>query len=245
LKRKRGEGSPRGAGRAGRGARLLLDILFPGRCLLCGAWLPIPADHPSPVCLCCRARLKPIEGERCSRCGVPLVSERGTCVRCRATEYAFQANLPLFAHAGAARDLLAKLKFERRKRLAPLFAELLLKTMDDARRELPIVPVPSRPGREGPDAVETIARCLERRHDRQVLRLLTRRGGVQQKTLDFARRRENLSGMIVLRRDAAVPDAVLLLDDVFTTGATLDACAEVLRKAGCRQVLALTLTIEQ
>jgi competence protein ComFC len=230
--------------RAGGAARLLLDILFPGRCLLCGAWLAVPADHPSPVCGCCRGRLLPIAGERCGRCGVPLVSEHGTCVRCRGTEYAFESNLPVFAHAGAARDLLARLKFEGRKRLAPLFADLLETTMDGARRELPIVPVPSRPGREGADAVEVLARCLERRHGRQALRLLARRGGVQQKTLDFARRRENLSGMIVMRRQADVPAAVLLLDDVFTTGATLDACAAVLRQAGCRTVLAVTLTIE-
>ena len=78
-------------------------------------------------------------------------------------------------------------------------------------------------------------------------RLLERTGGAQQKSLDFAQRRENLRGMIRLApgANALLPARVLLLDDVFTTGATLDACARALREGGCRSVLGLTLAIEE
>jgi predicted amidophosphoribosyltransferase len=145
--------------------------------------------------------------------------------------------------------LLARFKFEGRSRLASLFADMAEAAMDGPRGRLAVVPVPPRPGRKGPDAIEMVARSLERRHGRRVLRLLARRGGAQQKSLDFMQRRDNLLGKIALRSGsaygAALPPSVLLMDDVFTTGATLDACARTLREAGCRVVYAMTLTIEE
>jgi len=78
--------------------------------------------------------------------------------------------------------------------------------------------------------------------------MLQREGAVQQKSLDYEQRKANLKGKISLSRSArcsAMPGEVVLLDDVFTTGATLDACARVLREAGCASVKALTLVIEE
>ena len=227
---------------------ILLDVLFPGRCLLCGGWLSFPNDHPAPVCGDCRAALAPIAGDRCSKCGMPLLSERETCTRCRRTDFSFRSNRAVFPHSGPARELLARLKFEGRRRLASLFADILADEMDELRSTLPLVPVPPRSGRKGPDAIELIMRSLERRHGRRVDRLLVRGGGAQQKSLDFIQRRDNLLGKIAVAPRGgrgAFPQSVLLIDDVFTTGATLDACARTLHGAGCQSVYAMTLTIEQ
>jgi predicted amidophosphoribosyltransferase len=78
--------------------------------------------------------------------------------------------------------------------------------------------------------------------------LLERRGGAPQKSLNYAQRQENLRGRIQLAGGQAargVPQQVTLIDDVFTTGATLDACARVLRAAGCATVFGITLAIEE
>jgi ComF family protein len=181
---------------------------------------------------------------------MPLISENDTCTRCLRTDYFFDSNIAVFAHSGPARQLLARLKFEGRRRVAALFADMIVERMDPRRRELPIVPVPPRPGRARPDGIELVARSLERRHGRVVRRILQRSGGAQQKSLDFVQRRDNLMGKIDLHpavrsRAESLPRGVLLLDDVFTTGATLDACARALREAGCLSVLAMTLTIEE
>ena len=230
-----------------RARRVLLDLVFPGRCLLCGCWLPPQPGTDSPVCNPCRDALVPIHGARCATCGISLISEIGTCTRCRDAGYAFESNIALFPYSGAPKELIARFKFDGRSRYAALFAAWAAAALGGALDAIPVVPVPPRPGRAAPDAVELVARRLEKDHGRDVQRLLERTGGAQQKSLDFAERRRNLSGMLRLacRDGAAVPSRVILLDDVFTTGATLDACARVLRGAGCRSVLGLTFAIEE
>jgi predicted amidophosphoribosyltransferase len=97
-----------------------------------------------------------------------------------------------------------------------------------------------------------MARCLEKSHGIRVLRILQRTGGKPQKSLDLAQRRENLLGRIRLARagrrgtvPAIPPPEAVLLDDIFTTGATADACARALLDGGCRKVSVITLAIEQ
>jgi ComF family protein len=241
-----------GHGRALATTRLLLDALFPGRCVLCGSWLLLASDHAIPVCDACRAGLSPIGEPHCSRCGMPLVSERGTCLRCRESDYAFESNIALFTYAGGAGELIGRFKFEGRKRLAGLFAALVAECLNGLKECWPVVPAPPRPGRQGPDAVELVARCLSRVHKRKIERLLVRTGGVQQKSLDFEQRKANLHDEIHLSAFAAalaaqggLPEQVVLMDDVFTTGATLDACARVLLDAGCSKIHGVTFSIEQ
>src|SRR5689334_3966770 len=104
-----------GAGMLGVG-RVLMDILFPGRCLLCGAWLVPDPSARAPICPGCRDSVKRPEGAACCRCGVGLVSEHGICTRCRVADYVFDANCALFPYGGDARRLLQALKFGGRLR---------------------------------------------------------------------------------------------------------------------------------
>lgn len=228
----------------------LLEAFFPGRCLLCGRWLSgdEPGAPPIPVCDPCRTSLVTIGPARCGKCGMGLVSERVTCMRCREADFVFESNVAIFPYSRQAKELIRKLKFEGRVRLAGLFADLAVAAFPPEWETYPIVPVPSRPGRKTPDAVDRVATCLERHHARTVTRLLIRTGGVQQKSLDLPRRRENLRGMIRLAPESGfsgLAPEVILLDDIFTTGATIDACARVLRDAGCQGVYSLTLAIEE
>ena len=227
--------------------RTLEEVLFPGRCLLCGGWLLGAVSDRIPVCDACRGTLERIEGPRCACCGIGLVSEKETCLRCRGVSFGFGSHRSLFAYTGGARRLLAGLKFQGRRRLAAFYAGMVAEDVADQPWGRVVVPVPPRPGRRGPDAVELVARVLSARHGFDVQRILRRIPGVQQKSLDYEQRRANLTGRIRLRDAAgkhALPQAILL-DDVFTTGATLDACARVLKGAGCGDVNAVTLVMEE
>ena len=150
----------------------------------------------------------------------------------------------MFAYAGEVKELVAWYKFSHRTRLAVLFAQYLGEALS---REMPgvlLVPAPARSGPRAVDHVERIARVLERRHGAHVVRALERVGGVSQKTLDFEARKKNLAGAIRARRNVRVPREAVLLDDIFTTGATADACATALKDAGCGSVHVLTLAID-
>ncbi len=222
----------------------ILDVLFPGRCALCGQWLLPGMDTAVPLCPGCRGLLQPPPGERCAQCGTWLISERRTCTRCRQADFVFLSNTPIYPYAGSARLLVNALKFGGRRRLALFFAQRAAAILPDD--GAPIVPVPARPGRRTRDPVELVARCLAAATGRRLLTILVRTGGAQQKTLDLQQRRDNLLGRIRLRSpDVPVPPQVLVLDDIFTTGATLDACARVLAAAGCAAVRGLTLAIEE
>ncbi len=229
-------------------AAVLREAIFPGRCLLCGGWLLLASDHSIPVCHTCRDSLPTLCEPRCSTCGVELISEKGTCLRCCKADYMFVSNMSVFAYTGEAKRLMVSLKFEERRRLAPFFAAHVAGLLEESRWKGDVVPVPPRPGRLTPDAAELVARSLERRHGVRVLRILERTAGVQQKSLNFEQRKQNLRGQVRCTPrtpHGAVPPRAILLDDVFTTGATLDACARALHDAGCAEVNAVTLVMEE
>jgi predicted amidophosphoribosyltransferase len=227
-----------------RATATIAQAVFPGRCLACGTWMDGEDDPATPVCRRCRARLVPISGPRCPQCGTPLIVEEGRCTRCRTAGYAFASAAAVFTYRGTIRDLIIALKSGGRNRLVRLFAPFLAALLAERYRDIPVVAVPSRPGRSGPDAVGRLCRELERRHGVRVLRLLRRGPGPAQKSLTYSERLRNLRGRIRMARGARAAGALVLLDDVLTTGATLDACARTLLSAGASRVDAVTLAID-
>ncbi len=222
-----------------------LELVFPGRCLSCGERLDLEPDPPAPVCSSCRAALVSLGEPRCSRCGMPLLVEEGVCTRCRPGPWSFQANTAVFAYAGMLQDLVLAMKSEGRSRLAGLFAPFLAAVLRERHPGQPVVPVPPRPHRRSPDAVELLARELSARHGVRVLRVLERLPGAAQKSLSYEERTRNLEGRIRAKAGGGIslPREAVLLDDVFTTGATLDACSRVLLRSGLQRVSAVTLAI--
>jgi competence protein ComFC len=226
-----------------------LELLFPGRCLLCGEELLGRCRPFFPVCDPCLERLRPIDAaRRCRLCSRPLSSESWLCTGCRSRELAFESNLSLFEYRDPVRELIFRFKFQRRRRMARVLAWLLGQAWRQRFYGLPAVPVPGNRAavrRRGWDPMVEVGRELARRHGVTVLHLLERRRSREQKDLSYEQRLVNVRGSIRLRRGAGgAPPQLLLIDDVFTTGATLSECARVLRAAGARRVLALTMAID-
>jgi ComF family protein len=225
-----------------------LQILYPGLCLLCGRPPTggLSVARFAPVCGSCRRLLTPVAApQRCRICSVPLISEYAVCTRCRARRFHFCSSFSLFEYADAVRELIYQLKFANRRSLVPLFAAILEPVVRKTFPGLPIVPVPGNPRavrRRGWDPMLEVARQLARRCRRRLLCLLRRRPGAAQKSLGYEDRILNLRGTISLCRTP--PPQVLLLDDVFTTGATADECARVIRAGGAQAVRVLTVAID-
>ena len=161
---------------------------------------------------------------RCAKCSAELISEITLCMRCRERNYAFSSNRSLFRYAGWVRDLLHSYKFEGVSTVTEFFAAEIAQYYESARLSQPIVPVPPRPGQPRKSRhVERIARLLGKHFGIEVTRSLERRDGVAQKTLDYEGRVNNLRDVFsVVDFDAVIGARLLILDDVMTTGATLD-----------------------
>ncbi len=93
--------------------------------------------------------------------------------------------------------------------------------------------------------MELITHYLKKHFDIPVVYCLTRKGKTSQKSLDYEGRMHNLRGRISVKKSLLpLPDNVILIDDVFTTGATLEQCSVVLHSAGVKEVEALTLALD-
>jgi ComF family protein len=230
-----------------RAIRMVIDVVYPEVCLLCGRGFPAGTVRRGPVCAACSGGIHPLSGARCLDCGLPLISERERCVRCRGRSFAFDRHRALFAYAEEVRELVYYYKFRGRAGLAAFFAERLVKERLWEGEPRWVVPVPARGRRVrrlGFAPVKLLTARFSRLSGIPLLDCLTMRAGRSQKTLDIDERLANLSGRIsaMPRRAAALRKAhLLLIDDIFTTGATLHECARVLKLAGAAGVQALSV----
>lgn len=200
------------------------------------------------MCGMCEAELAARDGPLCSVCSTRLVSEKDTCTRCRNRHYLFTSNYSLFIYEGKTKELINQFKAKNVKPLAGFFAARMAPVIQDRHCGFAVVPVPYRSTRKrarGWDQIEAICRELRRNYGIRFHPILKRRNSAAQKSLDYQGRLENLKGNVYLRKHAHPPDKVLLIDDVFTTGATADACAAALKSAGVREVRMLSIALDQ
>jgi predicted amidophosphoribosyltransferase len=213
----------------------LVALVVPPVCAVCGAGLAIAGES---LCPACRARLPWLTGPRCPRCALP-----GPCRPCPARAAAYDRAWAPLAYAGTARAVVAALKFRGGLALADLMAAQMTATAPvDLIGDATVVPVPAQRGsrrERGFDQAEWIARSLAGRSARPLARCLRRRG-TRHRQVGATRRERLTSGRIEIQVHGDPPAAAILVDDVYTTGATLNACARALRAAGTQRVAAIT-----
>jgi predicted amidophosphoribosyltransferase len=216
----------------------LLAVLVPPACVACRAPL---RDADAVLCVACRRALPWLPDERCARCGLPSPCAPAGAA-CPARGAAFRVAWAPLAYDGPARALVAALKFRGALRVADLMAAQLAASAPPALLDgATLVPVPLHPARRrarGFDQAARIAAALARRRDLPFAACLERSGAATRQL--GAGRGERLAvGRLAITASGAVPDRVVLVDDVHTTGATFDACARALQAAGAQHVTAL------
>jgi ComF family protein len=208
----------------------------------------LPAPTGGPVCADCWAAIIPFTPPLCRRCGDPLPTWRPIslgvlrCARCRRRPSAIAQSRAIGPYAGSLRDIIHALKYDGCRSLAPMLAQRMRESGAALLGQADVVvPVPLHRRRHrarGFNQAEDLARGLDRR---LALVLRRRRSTRSQTDLPAAQRHANVRDAFALRRHADVRGLrVVIVDDVCTTGATLEACARVLRGAGAREVSALT-----
>jgi predicted amidophosphoribosyltransferase len=212
----------------------MLDLLLPQRCLVCGA-------GGGQLCAACRARLPLLEPPLCGRCGAPTAWPVARCRECAGRRLAFATARAAVAYDDGVRRLVAGWKERGLRRLAETAAELVGERL--LRPDLGVVTfVPADEHRRlhrGHHPAERLARALAAGWELPYEPLLVRSGSSErQRGLPLAARRRNVAG--AFRAVASVRGDVILVDDVYTSGATVAAAASALRAAGARRVDAVT-----
>ena len=232
---------------------IILYLIFPRTCFNCN--IDLPLENQGFLCNDCLKKLKKPGPIICQRCGITLKDGGAHCFNCRGTKAKlFKCSLIRSAldFNEPSRALIHGLKYEKyiniAKFLAPLMQKTLLENPDFLEAEY-FVPVPihkKRFKKRGFNQAEILAQELSALTNIPTLNALTRIKNTKSQTkLTKKERATNIKEAFVCSKPKEIKKkAIILIDDVCTTGATLEECAKVLKKAGAREVYALCATKE-
>jgi ComF family protein len=224
------------------------SLLYPSVCTICGS--SIRAGEY--LCDQCETKAVRIVAPFCEKCSEPFegaITGAFTCANCAHRTIYFDAAVAAYRGRGIVRQIIHEFKYARQIHLRHLVARWLHAALDDerlcGRRFDVIVPVPLHPTRQrerGFNQASLLAELLSAQTSIPAKPVLERiRYTITQTALDRSERMENLHNAFRLRKNADVRGLrVLLVDDVLTTGSTLNECARVLKRAGAFSVHAAT-----
>lgn len=223
---------------------LILDLLYPPVCMICGKLL----TEKTGLCQDCFRKLQWIEGPRCMCCGKPLVIPDGEyCSDCSKRERGFDAGIGVFPYKNCIRRAVLDLKNNGKKEnaaflgacMAASVRPLLLSWRPQCVVPIPLVPekMQSRGYNQAALLADAVGQYLHLPVKKNLLyRKNSRR---EQKQLHRFARKRNTEGVFGVRQ-GKIPERILLVDDIYTTGSTLEAAACELKRAKAEKVYFVT-----
>ena len=225
----------------------LLDLLIPLRCVKCGI---LVEDKPG-LCPTCWLKVPFISKPFCACCGLPFefeIDQNALCARCSYEQPVYTTARSVFAYTTESKDLILKFKHLDALSSVPLFAEWMANAIEERKQAL-CIPVPlhwtrlfMRTYNQAALLAQKLASLTQWTYMPSVL--VRNRRTPSQGYLSGKDRKKNVARAFSVpqkKRCHVVGKTIILVDDVFTTGATLNACAHSLLKAGAKEVHALTL----
>ncbi len=236
-------------------------LVFPLSCISCGS-----QAYGVSLCKQCKFEFEnnfaKREG-RCKSCGVLLVSEKDLCLECRKGDETtnntsnskdifkgevlkhFDSIFPIHHYVLWKKELLFAWKIANNRSLTPIFSKTVYNVLNSMYCGIPVVPVPPRDGKikkRGWDQIDELCLYLEKLYHIPIIKLLMRVSKEEQKKRSRKERLENIDKNYVFNKNATIiPEEVVLIDDIMTTGATLESCAKALNSAGVKKVHAVTI----
>lgn len=226
----------------------LAALAFPATCQICCERRAEPVNGY--VCAQCLRDVRSVKPPWCNQCGLPFDGEftkTSTCLNCHETEWYFDYARSLFTARGLVRNVIHRFKYNHAHYFQPLI-DIWLKSVS----RFPvtshdwIIPVPLHPLKErerefnqAEHMANTISSLLKTPLNTNAVERI--KYTEAQTHLSRTKRLRNMQGAFAIRRNYKIQGNILLVDDVMTTGATVSACAHILKQAGARTVNVLTL----
>ncbi len=232
----------------------ILDMIYPVRCPICGE-IVLPKGNA--ICQSCRVKLPTIEGNRCLKCSKPIEREEDEfCSDCNRKHFHFEKGIALWLYNDDMKKSLGNFKYHSKKEYAKFYVdEIVQQYKEQIIRMNPdvIVPIPihrAKLAERGYNQADILARGIGKQLGVPVLSelLIRNRRTIPQKGLSDKERLRNLQKAFDYNVSAAKKhdktiSKVLLVDDIYTTGSTMEACTNVLRLHNVNQVFFVVLCI--
>lgn len=232
----------------------IIDMLYPVRCPVCG---DIVTPKLRRICSPCEKKLQLIAEPRCKKCSKPIDQEQKEyCNDCERKDYHFKRGYSLWVYDSVMKKSVSDFKYRHKKEYAKYYIEQLLQNYGNSITKLApdvLVPVPihkSKYRERGYNQAEILAYGIAKELNIPVLPhlLIRNKKTLPQKQLSDKERLRNLQQAFILNEKAVsdYPDSlnrVLLVDDIYTTGSTIEACTNVLIKHGIEHICFITLCI--
>ncbi len=232
----------------------VLDFIFPPRCPICDGVMAMGENgcHEE-----CRKKLLPVGRNTCCRCGKPVPDETVEyCYDCVGTKRTFERGVSAFVYEDAMKNSMLKFKFFGREEYGAWYAEELMERCETTLRDFgaeAVIPVPIHRKKyrlRGYNQAEVLAAELADRLQLPMYGKYLRRNRftVPQKELNNRERMRNLRqalepgrDALMLRKKRMTPNRVILVDDIYTTGSTLEVCSHILADTGIGHIMVATI----
>lgn len=232
---------------------MILQWFYPPHCILCGKIMKTGTKEI--LCSECKNTLPWKEGAVCQKCGRSVYLNETYCERCQKANFVFEKGVAVFSYADV-RDAIAHFKFKYWKRdavpLAKLMGDYLLTYYPELQEQSDLlIPVPMYEKKQkvrGFNQSELLAKLLAERFGKpySANNLKRIRHTAPQSLLNAEQRRENIKGAFSLENGEEVEGkTILLIDDIFTTGTTINECSKVLYANGAKRVLFFGLSVAE
>lgn len=231
----------------------LIHLIFPPRCPICDGVVFHSVFAPEElVCRQCQDKPEYVKEPVCKKCGKPIEDERREyCYDCSRNTCRYEQGKALWIYKGEVKDSLYRFKYHNRQEYAKYYGAELVRAYEEWIRRCgiqAIVPIPlsrNRMRQRGFNQAELIAEEVGRRMELPVHRdlLLRIRDTKAQKALNDEERKNNLKRAFKTKTNKVQLNHILLIDDIYTTGSTMNEAALELKRAGAEQIYCLSISI--
>ena len=224
----------------------IADLFFPRRCTICDKVIV----NQDGICIACAKITKPLTGAVCMKCGKKLDGNMLHCYDCSRKQHKFVRNFSVFEYPHV-RESLYRFKYQGRAEYAKYYAvqayRLHGKRMEGLNADA-IIPVPlhvSRYRKRGYNQAQELAKELSKLIHVPVKTHFIKRIKATKplKTLDISGRQNNLKKAFLIMQNDVKLKTIILVDDIYTTGTTLDEISGVCRAAGVENIYSLTVAV--